>query len=591
MWTEYHPIREMTMGSPDPSCFKMDANHAVQNVLSGGTMSPVAGAGAVAAGASSGGSGIAGGRSGGGSSGGDDDETNLDFSGNVIGATKNAGDEAINAEKAGLESEMDDLKSTEGERVKTETGVDPDKPADLERWRREQKELADRHGDAIDGERAAEGDQRAATDAENRAAAEAEAANRAAAEADARRKAFDERARDLDDRLKNTTDPAEKARLQSELDQARRNASAGERARAEADAARTRAEADLDAARNRSRLSEKDLENARNRRSELDTDMKNARARDKALSDYNARKNDLQDRFADADVRSRRLGNLSDGANILLDWKNLMQKDGMSFVEAGVTSIAGNLGANAATAKIGLADFAAGIFFPQSMQGYVPGNVVKDSVKTGVNALKAASQALGGDSEALDRYGDSAMSGNEGKIAEGYANIADALGSLFGDPSATLKDLGQGMKDIWNAGPLELINDAAGRFAADALSGKEGPMAQTIAELAQGTGRLSTDPVGVAGELKDDLGTIIEHGNPSDLIFGEEGSNRATQILGPIGEGYKEAAGLAGEIYENPTGFASDVKDTTIYVAKETAGAIKDTTVSAWRGLKGFFGY
>ncbi len=52
MWAEYHPIRQIThpSGSPDPSCFKMDADYAVQNVVTGGTMAPVGGAAVVAGG-------------------------------------------------------------------------------------------------------------------------------------------------------------------------------------------------------------------------------------------------------------------------------------------------------------------------------------------------------------------------------------------------------------------------------------------------------------------------------------------------------------------------------------------------------------
>jgi len=279
-----------------------------------------------------------------------------------------------------------------------------------------------------------------------------------------------------------------------------------------------------------------------------------------------------------------------DIANMLYDWQNLMQKDGMNWFEAGVTSISSNLAANYATANMGTIDFVAGIFFPQSMQGYVPSNVVKDSVKAGVNAVKALGSALGGDEQALDKFGESAHKGDQGKVAEGYANIAEVLGSLSGDPKGTLEDFADGCKEIWEAGPLELAEDAINQFADDCLNGKEGPMAQAIAELAGGAGTFAEDPVGTTKQFGEDVKVIVENGEVGEIFFGEEGSENAVKILGPIGEGYKEIANIAGEAYEDPGKFATDVKNTAVYVAQETGTAIANGAKAVAKGITTGFG-
>ena len=294
---------------------------------------------------------------------------------------------------------------------------------------------------------------------------------------------------------------------------------------------------------------------------------------------------------ADDVVQARaELSMLADVVNMLYDWQNYMKNDGMNALEAGVTSIGGNLLGNAVGNALGSTDFAAGIFFPQSMQGYVPSNAAKDGVKASVNGVKAWGSHLGGDEQALDRYGQSAMDGDQGKIAEGWANIFDSCGTLYEDPMGTLNEINNGINEIWEAGPMELIEEAAERFAQDALEGKEGPMAQTVAEMANGAGHFVEDPKGTLEELNSDLEQIKEQGQLGDLLIGQEGSDRAVQILGPIGEGYKEMSNLIGEAAGNPRQMAKDIIDVTGHAVRETGKSLGRAAASAWGGLRTGFG-
>lgn len=283
--------------------------------------------------------------------------------------------------------------------------------------------------------------------------------------------------------------------------------------------------------------------------------------------------------------REKALGDLNNALNILYDYQNYRTKEGMSELEAGFNAIVGNLAGDAFSDAVGPIDFVAGIFFPQSMQGYVPSNAAKDGIKAVVNGVKAFGSALGGDEQALDRFGHSAKDGEQGKIAEGWANIADMLGGAVDDPMGSLRELNKGIGEIWEYAP-EIISENAEKFAQECLDGKEGPMALAVAELAQGAGSIADDPVGGLKQIEGDLVQIVKEGEASELLFGEEGSDRAVQILGPIGEGYKEAAKLAGEAAGNPKQFAKDVKDVAVHVAEETGRAIKQTAGRVWNGIR-----
>jgi len=333
--------------------------------------------------------------------------------------------------------------------------------------------------------------------------------------------------------------------------------------------------AQLDAAHQATLQAQGDLNSARDARQNLSDQMADQRGAREHLNDING--------------RIEKLNSIADKANMLLDFVNLMNNDGMSAAEATFTSYFGNTAANAATANIGTADFAAGVFFPQSLQGYVPGNVVKDSVKAGTNAIKALSSFAGGDEEAINQFGQSALNGQQGVVGQGYAELAGIAGTMWDDPLSALGDFGQGVKEIWNAGPLSLAGDAINNFAGNCLAGKEGPMAQTMAEVANAAGDLTVNPGEKIQQIGNDVNTIMQHGQPSDIIFGDEGSQRATQILGPIGQGYAELGQLGGEIVENPGGFIRDVKDTTGYVAGEAWQGVKDGASGLYNWGKSWF--
>ncbi len=248
--------------------------------------------------------------------------------------------------------------------------------------------------------------------------------------------------------------------------------------------------------------------------------------------------------------------------------------DGLSVEETTFASHSGQVSFSHEVAPLGTADLVAGLFLPRADLAVSTAATLGE----GLDALKDLSANAAGSGNPLESSRRRALEGVEETAAKAAAELSARAGDMISSPLTILGELNKRALASGSGG------DAAARFASRSLAGEEGPLARAMADMAE---RGGVRPAEIPAAIAADLSSVMRHAQPGDILFGLEGSARAVQLHGSIARGSAELLDATGEVHDEPSGLAEDLKKTAVQAAAAATKGFRDTARAIYRWFRG----